>query len=258
MFLFSKIFGFLLQPDTLLLLLVLAGLLLAGTRRSWIGWRLAATGALLMLAISLLPMDSWCLAPLEDRFPQPGALPAQVDGIIVLGGAVNPEQTERHGIPSLNENAERMTSFVKLARRYPGARLVFTGGSGSIHADRPKEAETAKMLFDDLGLDTTKIIFERELRNTYENAVFSKRLVDPRPGETWVLVTSAAHMPRSVGVFRRAGWPVIPWPVGYKTDPEYTIGFVGHLEDLDHAAYEWLGLAAYRILGRTDAFFPAP
>jgi uncharacterized SAM-binding protein YcdF (DUF218 family) len=258
LFALSKILGFLLQPDTLLVLLVLVGLLLARSRHSRAGWRLATTGALLMFAIAVLPMDRWFLAPLEDRFPSPHGMPAQVDGIIVLGGAISPDRTERYGIPSLNEDAERMTMFVKLARLYPTAKLVFTGGSGSIRPDRPKETETAKMLFDDLGLDTTKIIFERESRNTFENAIFSKRLVDPKPGETWLLITSAAHMPRSVGIFRRAGWPVVPWPVAYKTDPEYTVGFLSHLEDLNRATYEWLGLAAYRLLGRTDTLFPAP
>lgn len=258
MFALSKIFWLFIEPDMVLLALVIAGLLLARLRRSRTGWRLAATGTILMLAIAVIPTDPWLLAPLENRFPPSHQLLSRVDGIIVLGGAVDPEQTERHNIPSLNEHAERMTSFIKLARLYPAAKLVFTGGSASIFAGHPKEAQTAKMLFDDLGMDTSKIIFEDASRNTYENALFSKALAKPDSGENWILITSASHMPRAVGVFRRVGWPVLPYPVAYKTSPEYDIGLATHLGSLDRALHEWLGLLVYRLLGRTDALFPHP
>lgn len=256
---FSKIFWRLVEPDLLLLAVVSVGLALAATRR-WAraGMRTAMAGVLLLLAIAFLPTDAWLLGPLEDRFPPVHDMPANVDGIIALGGAIDAVRTAAHGIPSLNEEAERVTTFVTLARRYPAAKLVFASGSASVFAENPKEADAAKQLFADLGMDTTKIMFERESRNTYENAIFSKRLADPKPGETWILVTSAAHMPRAVGVFRGAGWPVLPWPVAYKAGGAYAPGLASHLSDVERAMHEWLGLVAYRLLGRTDALFPAP
>jgi len=255
----SKIFWRLVEPDLLLLGLVLIGLVLATTRR-WArsGIRIAATGALLLLAVAFLPVDEWLITPLENRFPAPRTLPEHVDGIVVLGGALDPERSAAHGIPSLNAEAERMTSFVKLAGAYPTAKLVFTGGSASIFGDHLPEAEAAKTLFSDLGLDPSHIIFERDSRNTYENAILSKPLAAPKPGETWILVTSAFHMPRAVGIFRQAGWPVVAWPVAYKTGHGYDPSLAGHLKNVDLALHEWSGLIAYRLLGRTDALFPGP
>jgi uncharacterized SAM-binding protein YcdF (DUF218 family) len=259
LFVLSKIFWRLVEPDLLLLAVVALGLTIGATTR-WAraGMRIAVTGTSLLLAIAFLPTDAWLMGPLENRFPPVRDMPAHVDGIIALGGAIDPERTEAHGIPSLNDEAERVTTFVTLARRYPTAKLVFTSGSAFVFADHPKEADAAKRLFADLGMDTTKIIFERESRNTYENAIFSKPLADPKPGETWILVTSAWHMPRAVGIFRRAGWSVLPWPVAYKSGGAYDPNLADNLADLERAAHEWLGLVAYCLLGRTDALFPAP
>ncbi len=87
-------------------------------------------------------------------------------------------------------------------------------------------------------------------------------LIRPGPDETWVLITSAMHMPRSVGVLRKAGWKVLPYPVDFKTDgtgeSRYFSGFGAGLGGLSTALKEWLALFAYRVLGRTDSLFPAP
>ena len=71
----------------------------------------------------------------------------------------------------------------------------------------------ARQLWTGMGVPPERMLFETAARNTHENAVLAHALAKPRPGETWLLVTSASHMPRSVGVFRRAGWDVVPWPV---------------------------------------------
>ena len=257
LFTLSKLFVVFIEPDVLLLAAILIGLSLGRTRWARKGRLLAGSSATLLLLIAVVPVGDWLLAPLEQRFPRPPERPAHVDGIIVLGGAINPEMTALYGIPSLNRHAERMTAFVALARLYPSAKLVFTGGSGSIIPGRPPEADGAQQLLGELGVDPSRVIFERRSRNTYENAIFSKELVQPKPGEVWILVTSAMHLPRAVGIFRRAGWPVIAWPVDYETGSAYDIGF-GHLNAIELALHEWSGLLAYRLLGRTDALFPAP
>ncbi len=258
LFVLSKILTPLTEPDLLLLAFLAIGLLLGWTRWRRVGRKIALIVTTLFLVVAFLPVADWALAPLETRFPLLRDLPPHVDGIIVLGGAINAELSARYGIPSLNEHAERMTRFVALARRYPAAKLVFSAGSASIFPHHPTEADGARLLFSELGLDPSRVIFENRSRNTYENAIFSKALAEPKPGEVWILVTSASHMPRSVGIFREVGWPVIPSPVAYKTGGPYEVKLAAHFLRLDLAMHEWVGLVAYRLLGRTDALFPAP
>jgi uncharacterized SAM-binding protein YcdF (DUF218 family) len=175
---------------------------------------------------------------------------------------VEQELTAAHGIPALNGAAERMTEAVALARRHPQARIVFTGGTSRIAGGGPAEMDTARRLFADLGLSPDRVVLEGEARNTWENAVLTRRLVEPKPGETWLLLTSASHMPRSVGCFRAAGWQVVPWPVNYTTgrDPDlwWNWPFPTRLSQAEWAMREWVGLIAYHFMGRTDAWFPAP
>ena len=235
------------------------GLVLMGVRRPRLGYWLAIVGTGSMVAVTVLPIPELLLAPLENRFPLPQTLPPDLAGIIVLGGAIDPVETAARGIPSLNGSAERITTFVKIARLYPSAKKVFSGGIGTLRRSKRTEAEVAKQLFSDLGLDPTDIIFESKSRNTYENALYSQQVAHPESHEKWLLITSAVHMPRAVGIFRRLNWPVVPYPVAYKSDSEYQAGGFGDsLGKLDGAVREWCGLVAYRILGRTDALLPAP
>ena len=254
-FLLSKLAGVLVRPSTLLLLCCVGGLVL---RRRWL-LRLGVWG---FVAVLLLPVDQWALLPLEDRFPQIADPPAQVRGIIVLGGAIETELSAVRGIPSLNGAAERMTEGVALARRYPDAKLVFTGGTGAVLPGRATEADAARTLFLSLGVAPDRLVMESASRTTWENAVFTKALVRPAPGETWLLVTSADHVARAVGAFRAAGWPVIGWPVGYKSGDSLRLWLPSslgqRLDQLDEAAHEWAGLFAYWLMGRSSAPFPAP
>jgi uncharacterized SAM-binding protein YcdF (DUF218 family) len=262
LFLVSKVLWLLVAPSTLLLVLALLGLLLLfrHRRRTGLACLSVSLGALALIAI--LPVGDAMLAPLEDRFPEVTAPPPDVTGIIVLGGAIETDLSAARGMPSLNAAAERMTSLVSLARRYPKARLAFTGGNGELIHAPMTEATVARDLFTQLGLDQSRIVYESRSRTTYENAVLLKAMLDPRPDQVWLLVTSAWHMPRSVGLFRHAGWTVLPYPVGYKTAPTLMTEIRGSLPDrlgmVDLATHEWVGLVAYWLLGRTSALFPAP
>ena len=233
----------------------------------WSRWRRFAHGWLVAMLVTgvligILPLGTWLVIPLEDRFPAPARLPPHVDGIVVLGGAINPVLSQARGQPALNENAERLISFVDLARRHPEARLVFTGGSGNIYHQDVAEADSAREIFRQAGLDPDRVTYERASRNTYENVVMTRDLMRPSPGETWVLVTSARHLPRAIGVFRKVGWRVLPYPVDYTTTGHATIGpgfnFAGGLSGVNWGLREWLGLASYAMMGRTDEFFPGP
>lgn len=258
-FALAKLLTILERPSDLLLLLLVIGVVLLRFARTRRAGTLLATGvAVALVAITFLPLAAWVEAPLENRFPRPAVLPGQVDGVIVLGGAVIPQTTARRDLPSLNGDAERMTEFVRLAKLYPQAKLVFSGGAAALHVDpEVNEAMVARLFFRQQGLDVGRVVFEQRSRDTYENVLFSRDLVRPRPGETWLLVASAADAPRSVGIFRKLGWPVLPVPVAYKSDG-LDQNLTGNLGLLDRAVHEWLGLIAYRLAGRTDALFPAP
>jgi uncharacterized SAM-binding protein YcdF (DUF218 family) len=244
----SKIFWALAQPSNLLLWVLAAGALalLLGRRRvaSW----LLYPAILAFLLVGLFPIGEWLILPLENRFP-PAESPAQVDGIIVLGGAVDLDVAQARGAVAFRDEAERDITLLELARRYPDAELVYTGNSSWPPFLQPH------------GL-ANRVIFEDRARNTYENAVLSKQLVAPAPGERWLLVTSAAHMPRSVGVFRKVGWPVIPYPVDYNTTGDLEVmvapDAAGRWSTFDQAVKAWIGLLAYWLSGRSSAPFPAP
>jgi len=160
----------------------------------------------------------------------------------------------------LGGGAERNLMFLKLAKQFPKARLVFTGGSGLLLSQQDKAEDVARRLFQEQGLDMSRVLFEREARNTYENAVFSKKLVEPASDEKWVLITTAWHMPRSVGLFCKIGWPVIPYPVDHSTHPRPSLSirfdFSGHLSGLRGGIREWVGLIAYYVTGKTTKLIP--
>lgn len=260
LFFVSKIFWLFARPNTFALLLAVVGAAVLIAGRRW-GRVPLVLGLVWFVAVLFTPLPAWLTLPLEDRFPRP-AEAGQVDGVIILGGAVEQLLTERRGIPALNGAAERMTEAVALARRHPEARILFTGGQGTVVTGQETEADVARDLWASLGLEGPRVGFEDQSRNTWENAVFSHRVAQPKPGERWLLVTSASHMPRSVGCFRRAGWEVTPWPVNYSTAPGgagwFDPPFSFRLGQAEWAVREYVGLAAYWLLGRTSALFPAP
>lgn len=265
MFTFSKIAFLVAKPSSLFVLLLLVGAALLW-RRSERGWRVGRTmvtaAALAAWALAALPLGEYAMAALENRFPPPRSLPKTIDGIIILGPGVKPFITAARGQISLGPDAARLTAALLLAHDHPEARVLFTGGSGQLVHRALTEAPVAGRFLVEMGLDPGRLTLEDQARNTYENAVFSQRLADPRPGETWVLITSAMHMPRAVGIFNALGWPVIPYPVDYRTSGTFAsaqlFDVAEGIVNLDYAAKEWLGLIAYRLLGRTNTLFPGP
>ncbi len=260
-FVLSKVLWPLLAPANFLVLLLVTGLgaLALGRRRG--GFLLVGAATAALAALTVLPVWAWVLTPLEARFPQP-AWPETVDGVIVLGGSVDTSASAAWKHATVNHAADRLVEFAWLARRYPEAKLVFTGGSGSLSQPDQLEAPVARAVLERMGAPVGRMVFEDRSRNTFENALFTKELMKPKPGETWVLVTSAYHMPRSVGIFRKAGWPVLPDPVGYYTGlddgSQFGPNLAKDLYILDDAIHEWAGLLSYYLLGRTDAPFPGP
>ncbi len=116
------------------------------------------------------------LSSLENRFAR--AIPAdQPAGIIVLGGGIVPVVSLDRNEPAVAAAAPRLLAFADLARRYPQAKLVFTGGSGDIFRPDLKEAGIAREALKRMGVDVERVVFEDQSRNTYENATLSGALV---------------------------------------------------------------------------------
>jgi len=261
----SKIGWFLAVPSNLMWTALVIGTLLSLTRLRRLGLGLSLVSLVLIGAIGIGPVSLALIRPLDDRFPPPPIDAPAPAGIVVLGGSFDSTVSDGRSTITLNDAAERLTEAVALARRFPEARIVFTGGLGQLFSTRDaNEADLARRFFAEMGIEPSRLTFERESRNTYENAVYTRRLVAPRPGERWLLVTSAWHMPRAVGCFRVAGFPVTAYPVDYRSrgDEHDAATVFPSLSDglrrFDVAAREWAGLVVYHLTGRTDALFPAP
>jgi uncharacterized SAM-binding protein YcdF (DUF218 family) len=161
--------------------------------------------------------------PLETRFTTTSLGPTdQISGVIALGGS-----------------PARVREAARIASLYQGSKLIVTGASDEDYA----AAQT-------YGLNSDRLVREPHARNTFENALFSKRLANPRPGQRWILVTSAIHMPRAMGVFTALDFAVEPWPIFDGDGPAASIA--------PAVQHEILGLAFYRVLGRTRELFPSP
>jgi uncharacterized SAM-binding protein YcdF (DUF218 family) len=261
-FYLSKIIWFILQPSSLLLLGVCIGIWLVRWGRIEAGLRWL-TGSMIALGIvGVTALSDIITSPLQNRFPRPDLAALQIDGIIVLGGAEDTRPGLRE-LMSLNEAGERVTEAVALARRFPTAKLVWSGGSGNLLTERISAAERALALFEAFGIARDRIVLEDASRTTDENARLTRDSVKPKPGQRWLLVTSAWHMPRAVGCFRQAGFEVVAWPVDYRTPEDVNwLQVFGSVPDglrrFDTMTREYVGLLAYRVTGRTDALFPAP
>lgn len=256
MFYWAKIIWGLISPSSLIAILLAAGTLFVIVGKAWRGSKLLLTGAILYAVIGFSPLAFWALASLEVRA---SALAAKnldgATGIIVLGGGID-KQSPQAPAPHLNEAADRMTEALRLAARYPSLPVLFTGGSSKlIPGDNPEtEAEAARKFFENFGLVPPRLKLEDRSRNTHENAVQAAKLVNPQPGQKWILVTSAFHMPRAKAEFEAQGFEVLPWPADFRTDASggrwqfFSKPSVG-LITMDLAAKEWVGLAAACLTG---------
>ncbi|HEX7883162.1 MAG TPA: YdcF family protein, partial [Afipia sp.] len=255
--------GFFKVPSNAVAVLCALGAVLMVTRFRKAGVRILMLGVELMLVCGYSPLGNLLLLPLTERFPPLGAGGRAPDGIIVLGGSIDPERSQARGSLEMDASAERIVTMLQLARRYPEARIVFSGGSANLIEEPVPEAPIAGDLLEDFGTPRGRIVLESESRTTAENASLTRKLVSPKPGERWLLVTSAFHMPRSIGAFRKAGFDVEAYPVDWRTRgwSDALIPFSAlsaGLARTDVAIHEWVGLIAYWATGRSSELFPGP
>ena len=251
----SKVLSFFLVPSNIMVSLGLAGIALLAIGYARVGRWLLIASTLLIAAVGILPIGSGLAWPLEERFPSWDATKGPPTGVIVLGGGViKTEISVDRGEILVGDTADRIIAAVELARRYPNARVVFVGRG---------EADFVIRFFEELGVPRDRIVVERKSANTAENATFAKQLVMPKPGERWLLVTSAMHMPRAIGVFRKAGFDIDAYPVDYHTTSTWDFwtlssALMGGIGIMDRAVHEWGGLLVYWMTGRIAVPFPAP
>jgi uncharacterized SAM-binding protein YcdF (DUF218 family) len=259
-FLFGKLVWTVLQPGNLFLLCLVSGVVVFLASRGRRGKALVAAAAVGFALFAMVPIGQAMLLSLEERLPRPTRLPDKIDGILVLGGAVDPALSLAYGETVFNSSVARVLSGIALARRHPEAKLALVGGEGGYISVGLPESRATLSLVVEQRIDSARVILEERSRNTHENATFAKEMIRPGPDETWVLVTSAFHMPRAVASFAAVDWPVIPYPVDFKVDPRAGLrpGF-NLLDGLGAgtlAGKEWAGLLAYRLMGWTQQLFP--
>lgn len=259
-FVVSKILGFMTDPFNLVTLLFLVGSALL-VKKSVAGKKLIYIGVVILFISGLNVVPRYCMSILENRIPL-SDIPDEIDGIIVLTGMVN-MKSSRSGLIELNSSADRIVNGVILAQKHPQAKLVITGGAGSLIQDKGlKEADYLKRLSMDMGVKQERILVERESRNTHEHTEKLAELISKE--DVWILVTSAYHMPRAFGCFKKAGFYVLPYPVDYQNRLDrYAWSNIGsfwpstdNFQKINIALHEWVGLVAYRLVGYTESFFP--
>lgn len=261
-FFLSKLAWWFIEPSNAVVFAIGAAIVLLFAGRIRTGRNILLAVAVFVGVLSLLPIPDIVVGTLEQRFPRPDPLPERIDGIILLGGAQIPRMTKEYGTPALNGSANTVTTFLWLARRYPNAKLVFTGGSGDPMEQSLTEAETLRLFLLQQGFDAGRVLYEDRARNTYENAFLSKPLADPQPGEIWLLVTQALHVPRSVGAFRKIGWEVTPYSEVYRYGRHIHLGPPANVREalavFSTGVREWVGLLAYWVTGRSESPLPGP
>lgn len=261
MFIVSKVLWLLAQPLSLIFFLLLAGFVVAAAGFRRLQGLLSGLAAMLLFLTLFTSAGGVLLQILEDRIPRPTSLPADLSCIVILGGAFESEVNAGRGGIELNQAADRFVEGLRLAQAYPAARILVSGGDGSFSGTYNGDAQASITFFSTFGVSQDRIVREDQSRNTFENAGNTKGLLEQLGLTNCALVTSAFHMPRSVGLFRKLGVPVIPWPVDYRTSGKLVLGPDFSQPSLNAqltttAIREWTGLLAYYLSGRTHALFP--
>ncbi len=263
MFVFSKLVWIFGQPLSLAFLFVLLAFIAALLR-----WRATViTSALLSALILFVSLyttaGAYVVQTLEERFPHPAADPADLKCMIVLGGATQNEVTTVRGGYELDSAGDRLIEALRLAQKYPQARIVISGGDGSIGGTYEGDAVISERFFTALGIPTSRMVEDKTSRTTFENAVNTRELLAQNGLSECLLITSGFHMPRSMGIFRKQGINVVPWPVDYRSTGKESLGFdftqpSRNAQLLATGLREWVGLVGYYAAGRTSALYPGP
>ena len=253
-FYLSKILWLIFSPFNLLIYIFFISFILFFLKKKKISYFLFFISFCIFNIFSVFPLGKFLIYNLEKNYHD-FIIPENVDGILILGGATNPFLTDQFNQINLNNSSERLIESIKLIKKYNNAKVVFSGGLGSIEYPKLSHAKVAERFFTELGLPINKIKFEYKSRNTYENILFSKKIVKPKQNEKWILITSAFHMNRAMFIGEKNNWNFIPYAVDFRQPKKIhlipNLNFMENISQLQLGAHEWIGLVSYYFMGRT-------
>jgi uncharacterized SAM-binding protein YcdF (DUF218 family) len=247
----SKLFWFVGAPSHLAVWLIVAAVVLLWRKHERAARRCAIASATILIVFGFTPAGVWMMHPIEKLYPR-GPLPQHIDGILILGGGTDGEIYASRGVTNADYGLARLVAAFEVARQHPEARVVFSGGPFP-PSDPVSEATAARNILIALGLEPGRIVLEPTSRNTWENFINTRAIIKPKDGETWLLVTSAFHMPRAMAIAAKVKWKMIPWPSDYMTatGSHYdSMDFAANLKRADLAVHEGIGMLAYRLSGK--------
>lgn len=261
LFIFSKILWFLISPLNLIFILVLIIFVLNYFGKIFISKFLLYFTIFFIFIVCILPVGPYLNYLLEKEFHNSNFYPVNLDGILILAGATNPNLTKEHNQVTLNGSAERLTESINLINKYPNARIVFSGGSGSLKYPNLSHATAAHKFFINMGIPTSKIKYEQKSRNTYENILFTKKIVLPKDNEKWLVVTSASHLKRVINISEKLDWNLIPYATDFNSSKNFfenytfNMNFISNMNSFNYAVHEWIGIISYYLMGRSSRIF---
>ena len=261
MFIFSKLVWVFGQPLSVAFFLIVLGLLAQALRLRKSALLLSGLSAVVLFVTLYTTAGNYLLQGLENRFPKPAQDPESLQCMIVLGGAFESEvNTARHGI-EFSAAADRFIETLRLAQKFPQSRILISGGDGSISGTYEGDAAASTRFFPLFGVRRERLVEEAASRTTFENAMNTKDLLAQNGLSNCLLITSGYHMPRSVGIFRKLGIDVTPWPTDFRTDGEVRPGIDFtqpslNAQNTSTAVREWFGLVGYYLAGRTSELYP--
>ena len=261
MFLLSKLIWIVLSPLNLLIIILFIGFLFQLMKTQLISRMFYLIALLFFITVGIFPTGKFLLSNLESKYPALNIMPNKIDGILILGGPTNPSLTHIHNQVSFNDAGERLTEAIKLIKIYHSSKIIFSGGSGSLEQNILTHSYVAKKFFLEMGIDINRIIFESKSNNTFENFLFSKKLINPKSNEKWLLITSSFHMTRAMNIAEKMEWEFIPYHVDFRTGnkkikliPSFT-KILQNFNTFNLVSHEIVGLISYYFLGRTGKIF---
>lgn len=260
-FYISKIFWLVAQPLSLAFLLIVAGLLAGLLKWNRIRTLASAAAALLLFLTLFTTTGAVLLQTLEERIPRATLPEGGPACMITLGGGFEAEVTTVRSGFEMTQAGDRFVETLRLALDYPQSRILISGGDGSLTGAYEGDATIGTRFFEAFGVPASRLIREAGSRDTFENAGNTQALLQQNNLERCLLVTSAFHMPRSVGLFRKLGIDVLPWPTDYRTTGKTGLALdltqpSANSQLMTTAVREWTGLLFYYLAGRTTAFLP--
>ncbi len=256
MYFLSKFIWFILSPLNLLVLLLLISFFSNKLNLKVFSKFTLIFSLLFFIIIGFFPIGQLLLFKLENKYQSISKLPENIDGLIILGGPSSAGLTAIYDQVNFNDGGERLTEAVLVIKKNKPKKIIFSGGSSKQNF-KSSHAFVAKKFFSEMGIDTKDIYFEYHSRNTYENILYSKKIINPKKYEQWIIITSAFHMLRAIKVADKLEWNLTPYPVDYRTTKNFagfnfSFNLLANINNFDLAFHEYVGLFSYYFLGRTN------